>query len=1008
MPRPPKNGFSVFNTKTHEKTATYTRFDAQGDGAMKTRTGFIQLSTSDKKSPRRTKVETATPSLRGESHGDEKKGVEFRPIPMTVGPNAKPTKVSVVQLMDIFLAEDIRREGRMDSMDTPCPHCENPSPSYRCKDCDGGGLLCRDCIVNTHGRNGLHVIEKWDGVTFQHTTLREAGLRFQLNHKIGETCSRPVVPHNDDFVVVHVNGIHEVGLNFCGCVGAPERVAQVLRYGWFPATSSQPRTAASLAVLRQFHLLSFESKCSVWEFYQALTRLTDNTGVRPARNRYRAFLTMVREYRHLKALKRARRGHHKTGVDGTRLGECAVLCPACPQPGINLPSGWENLPLEKRWIYRLFLGIDANFRLKRRDVSSEAADPSLNKGWAYFVEQKAYSQHLLVHSSDTQQKSTCSSHSAVNNSRLTDGLSASGVGSVGCARHDCMRPHSVGDLQKGERYANMDYLFLSSILPNCPSDIAVSYDIACQWCRNMLQRIQAYGEQLQLDQGKLESFEFLVPKFHLPAHVGSCQSQYSFNFTRYVGRTDGEAPERGWSHINPIALSTAEMGPGSRRDTLDDHFGDWNWKKSSQMGTILLKRITLAVKESAEQVFRYHQFELGLRKKMPEQVDRWEREVIAWEHDSSCTNPFESRVKRMTQEAVRRELAEEDRRDQQKGVAYNLHSTYSGSELIAVGLELEEQQRRVSIDSKSLGNKATDDLKAKVISRGNSLQRRILQWISVQDVYCPGTILLRQDEATTANLIKEPWQIPLFLPSSLPSSTPCDSRLRNIEWRLRTAQAHTALDELRRSLRLRSFLYIDKDRFSRGQRQNTRSITLIERAQVKVDAAAAKYRTAREAITKLGARLKKVGWEKEYPCLMKDDVQPLRVEMNRDVEKKKKKKKDKEVASEGRRKVSWIWGTLVQPLKGYILDLRVEWCKSRARAKRWQEEVLLLKEEMRRVLAFLDFQASEWEDPAQKEGSRAYALQQAGIRRELKSYFQEMWKDVDKYIQMQDKISICR
>ena len=77
---------------------------------------------------------------------------------------------------------------------------------------------------------------------------------------------------------------------------------------------------------------------------------------------------------------------------------------------------------------------------------------------------------------------------------------------------------------------------------------------------------------------------FLVPKFHLPAHVEACNLAYSFNLTKGVGRTDGEAPERGWANINPAAQSTKEMGPGSRRDTLDDHFGDWNWKKITKMG----------------------------------------------------------------------------------------------------------------------------------------------------------------------------------------------------------------------------------------------------------------------------------------------------------------------------------------------------------------------------------------------------------------------------------------
>ncbi|KAG2035191.1 hypothetical protein BDR03DRAFT_803099, partial [Suillus americanus] len=57
---------------------------------------------------------------------------------------------------------------------------------------------------------------------------------------------------------------------------------------------------------------------------------------------------------------------------------------------------------------------------------------------------------------------------------------------------------------------------------------------------------------------------FLIPKFHLPAHITSCQIKFSFNFIKGVGRTDGEAPERGWADINPITTSTHEMGPRSR------------------------------------------------------------------------------------------------------------------------------------------------------------------------------------------------------------------------------------------------------------------------------------------------------------------------------------------------------------------------------------------------------------------------------------------------------------
>ena len=41
------------------------------------------------------------------------------------------------------------------------------------------------------------------------------------------------------------------------------------------------------------------------------------------------------------------------------------------------------------------------------------------------------------------------------------------------------------------------------------------------------------------------------------------------------GRTDGEEPERGWSKFDGVSTSTQEMGPGSREETLEDHFA-WN------------------------------------------------------------------------------------------------------------------------------------------------------------------------------------------------------------------------------------------------------------------------------------------------------------------------------------------------------------------------------------------------------------------------------------------------
>lgn len=63
-------------------------------------------------------------------------------------------------------------------------------------------------------------------------------------------------------------------------------------------------------------------------------------------------MRMVREWRHLKMLKRTGRGHDPAGLEMTQEGECATLCPACPHPGKNLPKDWKNVPKEKMYVLR--------------------------------------------------------------------------------------------------------------------------------------------------------------------------------------------------------------------------------------------------------------------------------------------------------------------------------------------------------------------------------------------------------------------------------------------------------------------------------------------------------------------------------------------------------------------------------------------------------------------------------------------------------------------------------
>jgi hypothetical protein len=140
----------------------------------------------------------------------------------------------------------------------------------------------------------------------------------------------------------------------------------------------------------------------------------------------------------------------------------------------------------------------------------------------------------------------------------------------------------------------MDYLFYMSLRYSELLTFVVAYDIVCQWFANIRRRMSTLDHSFHFLDGRVHVI-YLVPKFHLPARVATCRTCFSFNLTKGVGHTDGEAPEQGWAEVNPLAPSTKEMGPGSRRDTLDAHFGDYNWRKVVGMGEQLMFGIFISL-----------------------------------------------------------------------------------------------------------------------------------------------------------------------------------------------------------------------------------------------------------------------------------------------------------------------------------------------------------------------------------------------------------------------------
>lgn len=200
----------------------------------------------------------------------------------------------------------------------------------------------------------------------------------------------------------------------------------------------------------------------------------------------------------------------------------------------------------------------------------------------------------------------------------------------------------------------MDYIYLSACLGLCVSLLVTSYDIACQWGTNFRQRMESFPQFLQLN-FLFVVLKYLIPKFHLPGHGLACQSLFSFNLTRGVGRTDGEGIERLWSTTNGCAGSTKEMGPGARHDTLDDHFGDWNWRLLVGMGkelfpfipffvdllpkgTSFTRKLQEAIPERNKHKEVFSKLSSSLSSKV---VQEWSKMLQDWEADNSKPNPYE-------------------------------------------------------------------------------------------------------------------------------------------------------------------------------------------------------------------------------------------------------------------------------------------------------------------------------------------------------------------------------
>ncbi|KAJ7611265.1 hypothetical protein FB45DRAFT_1119943 [Roridomyces roridus] len=809
--------------------------------------------------------------------------------------------------------------------------------------------------------------------------------------------------------------------------GAPVEAAD--QHGWTPLDVLNPNTCATFQLLRCFQILNCLGKLSAYDFLRGLERCTNDNGLDSIPDRRKPFMYIMRQWREVKRMKRHKRGHRQGGARGAKRGELAKKCRSCPQPGWNVDiQAVQNADPIYRFIYFLFLAQDANFRLSNRNVSSEPADPILGDGLVFFCQREGedgYKAHIEKHAND----------------RRVKGLRTTGVGGVTCSRHNMWQPNGIGDLQLGERFCNMDFLLLSALLHFTLLWLILSYDIACQYALNFWTRMEKMPESLRLNIPP-ENLWWKVPNFHLPPHKKPCHGPFSFHWMWGAGMTHGEGVEQNWAFSNGAAASTRLMGPGSRHATLEDIFGFHNYDRTLAMHRVLPKRLAVSIKEGLKHRAAFDAFNSGLEAIRPEEVKAWKMSVLEWEarqhtdpgDKSEC--PFEVVDEVKTLRDIQLQIATEEYMCTDHGV--EIEREHTPGSFISMGMELEEVQRRLEVDVKALKD-PTPSQRLAFLKRRTTLRNRIQKFRQIQRIYMPVLRSILSDAQRemldgTGEQLPEPTR--LFMPSEISDpirrKQACAIGLPAIEGRMRLGEAEDALESVRHRLRTRTMTNRYKLRNWTGQGMMTKGQGILRQINIKIHQAKLRYQYSRAALLVLQGH---GAWEDRLRVLRDDDVRALN-ERTLTTEEKAQNAHWAELGGaiieggveraavlaqgEGSHTLSWIWYSpgasafaASETDDGKFHDtLRMEWCKAYARTRHYSEEIRLLREEMRRTVAFGHSEAADWDaltnaqlpdlSPEIREGRRAYAAEHASAEHATCTMLQNRWTGIlakaDQYL----------
>lgn len=194
-------------------------------------------------------------------------------------------------------------------------------------------------------------------------------------------------------------------------------------------------------------------------------------------------------------------------------------------------------------------------------------------------------------------------------------------------------------------------------------------------------------------------------------------------------------------------------------------------------------------------------------------------------------------------------------------------------------------------DAAGLGNHPTDNQKANIQQKCNSLRRRLEAWFIIQGVYQPAATVKRLTVANGAEQVQA-YDMPLLLPSAFNGIiNTLDQALADIERRLRLGRALDSLGSLRENILVRGSMYRVKDREQRGQAMVTRAGRVLIRVNDHITDDKLRYRRHFGALGHLGTLLGNLDHLRSLRTLNDSDIANIGTSDE----------------SEGRRVLPWIW-----------------------------------------------------------------------------------------------------